>query len=165
MSAANPTLHAAGAPPEQPSRRSFLTLASGSAIALYAAATGGLSILFLRPRVTFGPPSRVNIGKPDQYSAGNQVVLPEAKICIRREGNRVAAISTICTHLGCTVNPVDTGFDCPCHGSTYDSSGEVTGGPAPEALAWYKVTQAPSGELIVDKHEKVPAETFLEVKS
>ncbi len=162
MTAHNPTIDAAG---DKPSRRSFLTLISGTAIGAYVAATGGLSVLFLRPRVTFGPPSRVNIGKPDQYSSGAQVVLAEAKLCIRRQGNAVAAISTVCTHLGCTVNPVDTGFDCPCHGSTYDQAGDVTGGPAPAPLAWYKVSQLPSGELVVDKHEKVPADTFLEVRS
>lgn len=146
-------------------RRGFLGKVTGSAIALYAVATGALSLLFLRPRVTYGPPSRLSIGKPDAFVSGSQTVLPEAKMVIRREGNRIAAISTVCTHLGCTVNPSDTGFDCPCHGSTYDQSGEVTGGPAPAALAWFKVAQQPNGELVVDKHATVPAETFLEVKS
>ena len=150
---------------ERPTRRSFLTLATGSALALWAAATGALSLVFLRPRVTYGPPTRLAIGRPDAFTSGNQVVLPEAKLCIRRQGDKIAAISTVCTHLGCTVNPTDTGFDCPCHGSTYDEKGEVTGGPAPKALAWYRVTQAPNGELVVDKHEVVPADTFLEVRS
>jgi cytochrome b6-f complex iron-sulfur subunit len=146
-------------------RRGFMGKVTGSALAIYAAATGALSFLFLRPRVTYGPPSRLNIGKPEEYVSGQQAVLAEAKLVIRRDGNKIAAISTVCTHLGCTVNPSDTGFDCPCHGSTYDQSGEVTGGPAPAALAWYKVAQQPNGELVVDKHEAVPAETYLEVKS
>jgi cytochrome b6-f complex iron-sulfur subunit len=146
-------------------RRSFLTLASGSAIAVAAVATGAAGGLFLKPRVTYGPPSRVAIGRPDNFASGSQVVFPEAKICVRRVGNRLAAISTVCTHLGCTVNPVETGFDCPCHGSTYDEKGEVTGGPAPKALSWFKVTQAPNGELIVDKHAVVEADTFLELQS
>lgn len=167
MTAHNPTFDgdAPGSDAEKPTRRSFLTLATGGAIAVYAAATGGASVLFLRPRVTYGPPSRLDIGRPDAFTSGAQVVLPEAKLCIRRQGNRVAAISTVCTHLGCTVNPTDTGFDCPCHGSTYDEKGDVTGGPAPKALAWYRVTQAPNGELVVDKHETVPADTFLELES
>ena len=37
--------------------------------------------------------------------------------------------------------------------------------PPPRPLAWYQVTQAPSGELVVDKHVTVDAETYLEVKS
>ena len=159
------TLNADAAVDEKPSRRSFLTLLTGSALAVFATATGGLSALFLRPRVTYGPPTRVPIGLSDSYTSGSQVVLPEAKIVVRRQGNKIAAISTVCTHLGCTVNPTDTGFDCPCHGSTYDDGGEVTGGPAPKALAWFRVTQAASGELVVDKHEPVPADTFLEIQS
>ncbi|MGL9726503.1 MAG: ubiquinol-cytochrome c reductase iron-sulfur subunit [Wolbachia sp.] len=45
----------------------------------------------------------------------------------------------ICTHLGCV--PVDhatkdgNGWFCPCHGSYYDTSGRVIGGPAPKNMA------------------------------
>jgi cytochrome b6-f complex iron-sulfur subunit len=150
--------------PDQ-SRRSFLTAASGGAIALAAAGMGGATVAYLKPRVTYGPPARVAIGRPEGFSSGAQVVFPEAKICVRRAGNKIAAISTVCTHLGCTVNPVETGFDCPCHGSTYDEKGDVTGGPAPASLSWFRVTQAPNGELIVDKRDVVPADTFLELQS
>lgn len=44
----------------------------------------------------------------------------------------------ICTHLGCVpiANKGDNvgGYFCPCHGSHYDASGRVTGGPAPSNL-------------------------------
>ncbi|MDG7056495.1 MAG: ubiquinol-cytochrome c reductase iron-sulfur subunit [Wolbachia endosymbiont of Meromenopon meropis] len=45
----------------------------------------------------------------------------------------------ICTHLGCV--PIDyatkdgNGWFCPCHGSYYDTSGRVIGGPAPKNMA------------------------------
>ncbi len=160
------TSHAQAALAERkPSRRGFLTLLSSAAVALVGVAAAGLGIPYLRPRVTYGPPSRVPIGSPDLFSSGSQVAFPDAKIVVRRTGNRVGAISTVCTHLGCTVNPSDSGFDCPCHGSTYDDRGGVTGGPAPAPLAWFRVTQTPSGELVVDKHEVVPAETFLELRA
>ena len=152
-----------GAAPQ--GRREFLTLLSGGALTVAGLATVGASLVYLRPRVTYGPPSRLAVGKPDLFTSGNQVALPEAKLVIRRTGNKIAAISTVCTHLGCTVNPSDTGFDCPCHGSTYDERGEVTGGPAPKALAWYRCTLAPNGEIVVDKHEVVEADTFLEIQS
>jgi ubiquinol-cytochrome c reductase iron-sulfur subunit len=43
----------------------------------------------------------------------------------------------VCTHLGCV--PLSeagsfNGWFCPCHGSTYDTSGRIRGGPAPENL-------------------------------
>ncbi len=152
----------AGAP-DEPGRRRFLGWFTGAAIAVWAASTAALTGLFLKPRVTYGPPTRVPIGRPDAFATGNQVVFPEAKMVVRRVGNRLAAISTVCTHLGCTVNPSDTGFDCPCHGSTYDDRGQVTGGPAPKGLAWYRINQMPSGELVVDKHDEVEPDTFLEL--
>jgi len=84
-------------------------------------------------------------------------------VCIVREGNRVAAISTTCTHLGCIVAPSATGFQCPCHGSRFDVDGNVTGGPAPKALSWYAVTLTPSGELEVDKDNEIQTGTYLSV--
>ncbi|QKX02645.1 ubiquinol-cytochrome c reductase iron-sulfur subunit [Wolbachia endosymbiont of Dirofilaria (Dirofilaria) immitis] len=45
----------------------------------------------------------------------------------------------ICTHLGCV--PINhatkdgNGWFCPCHGSYYDTSGRVIGGPAPKNMA------------------------------
>ena len=51
-----------------------------------------------------------------------------------REGNKLAAISTTCTHLGCIIGLSDTGFACPCHGSRFDPYGKVLNGPAIDDL-------------------------------
>ena len=45
------------------------------------------------------------------------------------------AFSAICTHLGCPVQWAGNGFQCPCHGATYDANGKVTGGPATAPLS------------------------------
>lgn len=46
------------------------------------------------------------------------------------------AISSICTHLGCTVawEPTTQEFACPCHGSRFDADGQRTQGPARQPL-------------------------------
>jgi arsenite oxidase small subunit len=44
----------------------------------------------------------------------------------------VQAYSLLCTHVCCTVqyDPSSKVFNCPCHGSVFDSSGQVVRGPA-----------------------------------
>jgi Rieske Fe-S protein len=39
-----------------------------------------------------------------------------------------------CTHACCAISFSGNGFTCPCHGSTFDLTGQVTSGPAPTAL-------------------------------
>jgi len=66
------------------------------------------------------------------------------------------ALSTICTHLGCTPNWLDSEakFKCPCHGSGFYKSGMNFEGPAPRPLERYKVTLAEDGQILVDKSRK-----------
>ncbi len=48
----------------------------------------------------------------------------------------ITVFTSKCTHKGCEVPYVeaDKKFECPCHGSQYDPSGEVIKGPAPARL-------------------------------
>ncbi len=118
------------------------------------------NLVFIKPRATYGQPNRFSIGKPEDFPSGTRITLGEHNICVVREGEKMCAISTVCTHLGCIVSTSETGFACPCHGSRYDQDGNVTGGPAPKALPWYKVSLAPNGELEVDKGEEITAGTY-----
>jgi glycine/D-amino acid oxidase-like deaminating enzyme/nitrite reductase/ring-hydroxylating ferredoxin subunit len=54
----------------------------------------------------------------------------------RDAGGALHAVSARCTHLGCIVswNRAERSWDCPCHGSRFDTDGEVLQGPAVKPL-------------------------------
>ena len=57
----------------------------------------------------------------------------------REESGVVAALLLRCTHRGCQPDPVGDRLVCPCHGSEFDTSGEVLTGPAERPLTRYEV--------------------------
>jgi Rieske Fe-S protein len=65
-----------------------------------------------------------------------------------------AALSPICTHLGCTVEIQGSRIVCPCHGSTYDREGRVLQGPAERALTRYPTT-IEDGVLVINLRDRV----------
>jgi Rieske Fe-S protein len=54
----------------------------------------------------------------------------------RDENGSIHAVSAVCTHMGCLVgwNETDRTWDCPCHGSRFELSGDVIHGPATQPL-------------------------------
>ena len=64
-----------------------------------------------------------------------------------------AALSPICTHLGCTVDVAGQRLVCPCHGSTYARDGTVLRGPAERPLRRFPVTETTTGELVIHLEE------------
>ncbi|MEX2370477.1 MAG: Rieske (2Fe-2S) protein [Bacteroidales bacterium] len=74
---------------------------------------------------------------------GGYVILEEYGIIIIRTGEtEYVALSSICTHQGCTIgyNPSSNSLPCPCHGSIFDIDGSVLSGPAPTPLKIYETT-------------------------
>jgi len=134
-------------------RRSFLALMGVGACALGALGMVNLSMLgFLYPNAMKVPPSIFSIGRPEEVlSRDGKIFDPKQKVFVETLAGRVRVQTAVCTHLGCTVNMVDTGYACPCHGSTYDRHGLNTGGPAPLPLVYFSVYKGASGDLMVDK--------------
>lgn len=134
------------------SRRSFLALIG---VAGLLAATGALTTTilgFLYPNAMKIPPSIFSIGRPeDLFSKEGKIFIPKYKTFVEVKSGKVRAQTAVCTHLGCTVNMVETGYACPCHGSTYDLIGRNTGGPAPKPLVFFQVFKGASGDIQVDK--------------
>lgn len=144
-------------------RRRLLAWLSGIGLFGSAVLSAFSNFVFIKPRATYGSPARFAIGKPDEYPSGTRIALDVRRVCVVREGPKIAAISTTCTHLGCIVGVSDTGFACPCHGSRFDQDGNVTGGPAPKPLAWYKVSLKPNGDLEIDKSIEIAPGTYYNI--
>ena len=63
-----------------------------------------------------------------QTSSGNFLVARVAQ-------DTFNAMTAVCTHEACVVTRFQSGtFQCPCHGSEYNTNGGVTKGPAPASL-------------------------------
>ncbi len=135
------------------SRRTFLAL-MGTGVCLVGLGTlVNTSLLgFLYPNAMKEPPSIFSIGRPEEVlSRDGKVFFAKQKVFIETDSGKVRVQTAVCTHLGCTVNLVETGYACPCHGSTYDRHGLNTGGPAPLPLVYFAVFKGASGDLMVDK--------------
>ncbi|MFH1068439.1 MAG: Rieske (2Fe-2S) protein [Candidatus Glassbacteria bacterium] len=60
---------------------------------------------------------------------------------IRTSASSIVVLSRTCTHMGCQVGAFNGGIaECPCHGSRYDTNGNVVRGPAPRSLTRYTAT-------------------------
>ncbi len=144
------------------SRRSFLSLSAICSFlaALAVAAAGALRLP--NPTVLPGPVRRYRIGPPEQFSVGSQTSISSGNFVVFRDSRGLYAISMTCTHLGCTVALSAGGFACPCHGSKFDASGRVVGGPAPRGLPWLEMSRAADGQLVVYADNEVPSGTRFE---
>ena len=145
---------------EKVSRRSFLTSAT-LAWGAFAVATAGILTgagRFFFPNVLFEPPQTFKAGYPDEYTVGEVSERWKEKfgVWIVREKKMIYALSTVCTHLGCTPNWLgnEKKFKCPCHGSGFRSTGINFEGPAPRPLERYRIVVADDGQILVDKTKK-----------
>lgn len=165
---------AAGSKKKQPeTRRNFLLAMFSVPIvaawsmfcATTAAATLGLA-RFMMPNVLVEPPSTFKVGPPTDYPPGTVSTKWKAQFAVwlvhaEYEGqNLVYALSSVCTHLGCTPNWLEgeQKFKCPCHGSGFYITGVNFEGPAPRPLERHGIRVAPDGMLEVDKGQKFQQE-------
>lgn len=138
------------------SRRRFLALIGWGAAAGVGGLIGAAVLGYLYPNALKIPPSVFSLGRPeDVFASSGRVFISQHKVFLEVAQARVRCMTAICTHLGCTVNAVDAGFKCPCHGSTYDLDGLNTGGPAPLPLVFYRIHKGASGDLLVDKSQVI----------
>lgn len=133
--------------------------------AAFAAIVGGYATMIMRylfPNVLFEPVQTFRAGVPQDYQVGEVSERWKDKygVWVVRDSEKIYALSTVCTHLGCTPNwlPNDSKFKCPCHGSGFYKTGINFEGPAPRPLERFKISLTDSGEIMIDKTIKFQQE-------
>jgi len=151
-------------PEENMDRRTFIKWLSLGWVA-FAAVIGGYGTMILRflfPNVLFEPKQSFKAGFADEYVIGEVSERWKDKhaVWIVRDEEKIYALSTVCTHLGCTPNWLsnEAKFKCPCHGSGFYKTGINFEGPAPRPLERFKITLGDDGQILVDKTKKYQQE-------
>ncbi|MEW5870637.1 MAG: Rieske 2Fe-2S domain-containing protein [Chloroflexota bacterium] len=137
--------------PNTLTRRQFLGVAWLGSVALLALQSVVSLTRFLKPVSSGGFGGLVYAGKVDEFPIGSVNRVLSGRFYLVRNEEGFLALWQRCTHLGCAI-PWEEGenqFHCPCHGSLFNTVGEVTGGPAPRPMDYFPVTIR-SGEVWVD---------------
>lgn len=123
---------------------------------------GAITMRFFAPNVLYEPQQTFRAGAVSEYATGEVSTRWKSKygIWIVRLEDRIVALSTICTHLGCTPNWLvsEQKFKCPCHGSAFRINGINFEGPAPRPLERHKIYLDDEGIIVVDKTTSFRAE-------
>ncbi len=100
-------------------------------------------------------------GNPKSYPVGSLTYIEDARVWLGRDNLGFYAIDAHCTHLGCLVQRQETGFSCPCHGSSFNERGHVTTGPATKPLRYLLVELDNDGNLSINRTQTVSEEERL----
>ncbi len=76
--------------------------------------------------------------KVSELSKGESGIVADSgkKVCACKDDSGLHEFSHRCTHMGCPLkwNEAEKTWDCPCHGSRFDTDGKVVSGPAGKNL-------------------------------
>ena len=158
------------------SRRDFFRKSLITSLLVFGAQFGGASVAFLWPSLKGGFGALIDAGALDDIKAavasgepfyvgtGRFYIVPyrgvpKGDIDYVKEGVSGEGIMPLyqrCVHLGCRVPFCGQSkwFECPCHGSKYNSAGEYQLGPAPRGMDRFH-NEISGGRVMVDTSEFV----------
>lgn len=135
------------------SRRQFLARSAVAAAA--AAIAAGCGNGQIGP-TAYQPPSNngsngntIKVGNFPQLASVGTLVKVDSYQAVKRTGaTTFDAYSMVCTHQGCLTELTSNMFFCPCHGSEFDSSGQVLRGPASRPLGQYTTSYDATTDIL-----------------
>jgi cytochrome b6-f complex iron-sulfur subunit len=150
------------AQPRPITRRGFLGIAWGLVLAVLSGEGAAAVWEFLRPpRPSGGFGGLVRAGRVEEFGPGSVSHVAAGQFFISRLDEGLLAMWHRCTHLGCTVPWIEAEgrFNCPCHGSIFNTRGEVLAGPAPRPMDLFAI-QILDGEVWVDTGQPITRSAF-----
>ncbi len=149
---------------DQHDRRSFLTRVWKALGVVAGAEFLGVVVAYLWPRKGEGEAggSIVEAGPVGEFTPASVTAFPQGRFyLVRLADGGFLALSSRCSHLGCTVpwNEKDKSFPCPCHASVFDMRGDGLSPPAPRALDLFPIT-IESGVVRVNTARRIQRSRF-----
>lgn len=152
-------------PPQLQARRTFLewSFVAWTIFFVWLAGIGHMFLRFMFPNVLYEQDPKFIAGKRSDFPEINKVYenFKQSQavwvVRLKEDGqDRLVALSTVCTHLGCTPNwlEAEQKYKCPCHGSGYYLNGVNFEGPTPRPLERFRVFMDGAGNIVVDKAKK-----------
>jgi len=135
------------------------------AIAAVGATFGAMFQDFFSPKVLKEPKKNWRVGRLVEYGMPGSVDERFKKTPAGSEGfwivnlqpveNKLVALNTICTHLGCIPDwkAGDQKYKCPCHGSGYYKDGINFEGPTPRPLERFAISLDADGYVWIDQRK------------
>lgn len=161
--------HPTASPPAEPGvavtgRRLFLGRLWKAVGLLAVVEFAAVVAAYLAPRKAGGALGTgvIEAGPVGEFTPASVRAFPAGRFYLARLADGgFLALSSRCTHLGCTV-PWDEKtktFPCPCHASSFDLQGNVLSPPAPRALDLFPVA-IENGIVKVDTSRRIERQRF-----
>jgi cytochrome b6-f complex iron-sulfur subunit len=155
---------APAAEPAARGRRSFLDRLWKALGILALVEMAAVVTAYLAPRKARGGSGEALVvaGPVAEFTPASVRPFPAGRFyLVRLADGGFLALSSKCTHLGCTVpwNEKEKTFPCPCHASAFDLRGDVLSPPAPRSLDLFPVV-IEAGVVKVDTGRRIERSRF-----